>query len=185
MKEIWKDISGYEGFYLVSNMGRVKSLPYEIKYINKYGVETTTNIKGKILNPSKVGRGWDDGDGYLSVTLHNRSKNRRFLVHRLVAKAFVPNPDGKPQVNHIDGDKANNRADNLEWCTREENMRHAYYTLKRLSTAFKSVKVICVETNEVFDSIAIAARANRLDRRTLSSAIQQNKLYGGFHWRRV
>lgn len=102
MTEIWRDIEGYDGLYQVSNCGRVKSL--------NYGRE------GRILKASLK-------SGYPFVQFGKCG--RQIYVHRLVAKAFIPNPDNKPEVNHIDGNKTNNHADNLEWGTRSENNVHA------------------------------------------------------------
>ena len=109
MKEIWKDIKGYEGRYQVSNWGRVKSL------------KRKGNPHDRILAAKKQNR------GYVAVNLGKQTVS----VHRLVANAFVPNPNGYPAVNHIDENKHNNTAENLEWCTLKQNMRawatiHAY-----------------------------------------------------------
>lgn len=105
MKEIWKDVKGYEGLYQVSNLGRVKSL-----------------IRNKVLSPL------NRQHGYQAVQLHGKGGNARgfksFSIHRIVAEAFVPNPENKPEVNHINEDKADNRAENLEWTTRVENCNH-------------------------------------------------------------
>ena len=102
-KEIWKDILGYEGKYMVSNWGRVKSLNY-----NKTGKEG-------ILKAVKV------GNGYLQVHLCKDGKGKWYFVHRLVASAFLENPEGYTEVNHINEDKADCRAENLEWCSRSYN----------------------------------------------------------------
>ena len=106
MQEIWKDVVGYEGLYKISNLGNVLS--------------TRRNYsKGcKYLTPFENG-------GYDRVTLVVNSKHKNLLVHRLVAEAFIPNPEQKEAVNHIDGNKKNNTVDNLEWVTKQENTIHA------------------------------------------------------------
>lgn len=105
--EIWKDIAGYEGFYKISNLGKIKSLPRK-------------GVKEKILNPSKNNR------GYLRVGLSAKGKVRYDSIHRLVAETFIENPKKMPEVNHIDGNKLNNNIENLEWVTKSENEKHAY-----------------------------------------------------------
>lgn len=108
--EEWRDVVGYEGRYQVSSMGRVKSLERK---------DCLGRIqKERILKPGV------NGGGYLKVGLRAGGKTRMFLVHRLVCQAFHENPDNKPQVNHLNEDKTDNRACNLEWCTRRENMNH-------------------------------------------------------------
>lgn len=103
--ETWKDIKGFEGIYQISNMGRVKSFK--------------ADPNGRILSIKN-----SKGD-YLNIVLCHGNKRRSVKVHRLVAEAFIPNPDNKPEVNHKDGNKQNNRVGNLEWATRIENQRHA------------------------------------------------------------
>lgn len=110
MKEIWKAIKDYEGKYEVSNLGRVKSLERKSRLNRK--------IKERILAPR------EHTGGYLRVQLSRKD----FYIHRLVAETFIPNPENKSQVNHIDGNKRNNRVDNLEWNTPLENNLHAIRT---------------------------------------------------------
>ena len=106
MQEIWKDIPNYEGLYQVSNLGRVKSTPI------------CKHKKPRILK--NIPR-----NGYISVILCDGKTKKNVFVHRLVAECFVPNPENKPIVNHIDGNKSNPCSDNLEWCTQSENIHHA------------------------------------------------------------
>lgn len=115
MEEIWRDIKGYEGYYQVSNLGRVRSLDRYI--VNKKGERK--HFTERYL--TQVSR-----RDYLGVTLSKNDKSKMFSTHILVAKAFIANPENKPEVNHIDGNKQNNKVDNLEWCTRSENELHAY-----------------------------------------------------------
>ena len=110
-KEVWRDVVGYEGLYQVSSMGRVKSL--ERRFIDKIGRERY--VKECFLKPST------DRGGYLRVGLCDGEKQKTFKVHRLVCEAFHENPDNKPQVNHINEIKTDNRASNLEWATAREN----------------------------------------------------------------
>lgn len=118
--EIWKSIEGYEGIYDVSTFGRVRSHDQVQTRFNGIAV-CDFSIKGKILKPYFTGQ---KGKQYLVVSLAGKQKK----VHRLVAEAFIPNPDNKPQVNHIDGNKENNRVNNLEWVTNQENMDHSWNT---------------------------------------------------------
>ena len=116
--EIWKDIEGYEGDYMVSSYGRVKSL-----------------IKNKILKPNKIKR------GYLQVTFYDR---KGYLVHRLVAMAFLDNPNKYPQINHKDENKENNCVLNLEWCTPNYNNHYGSRIKKQIeaqTNGKKSIKV--------------------------------------------
>lgn len=113
--EIWKDIRDYEGIYKISNLGNIKSLPRE-------------HVKGKLLNPARNNR------GYLRVALSVKGRVRYDSVHRLVAETFIPNPKNLPEVNHIDGNKLNNKVENLEWTTKSQNQIHAYKTGLRKTT---------------------------------------------------
>lgn len=119
-QEIWKDIKGYEGLYKISNFGRVKSLErYSSKYFNNLTKRINAKkIKGKILT-SKKGK-------YLFVMLSKNGKYKTKSIHRLVAEAFIDNPNNYNCVNHIDGNKYNNSINNLEWCSVSQNNIHAY-----------------------------------------------------------
>lgn len=114
--EEWKDIKGYEGLYQVSNYGRVKSLKF------------WSNIHKKFYDREKILKQCLDKKGYCIVGLHKDQKNTLKKVHRLVAEAFIPNPENKSEVNHKWGIKTDNRVSELEWSTTSENSLHAYET---------------------------------------------------------
>lgn len=114
MQEIWKDIEGYEGLYQISNLGRIKSLE-RIVITKRHKIPVKETIRKQNT----------DTYGYNRVFLRNKNKNKNFQVHRLVAIHFIDNSENKPQVNHIDGVKTNNRVDNLEWVTNKENQYHS------------------------------------------------------------
>lgn len=105
--EVWKDVVGYEGLYEVSNAGHVRSLHW-------YGGDNVVLLKS---NKRK--------NGYLSLCLTKNGKHKTYLVHRIVAEAFIPNPDGLEMINHKDENKANNKVENLEWCTRSYNQKYS------------------------------------------------------------
>lgn len=158
--EIWKDIPGYEDLYQASNFGRVKSLRRNI-----------------IMLPRA------DKHGYLRVMLSVKGYRKYCQIHRLVAWAFIPNPENKPVVNHIDGDPRNNKVDNLEWCTQSENVLHAIHNLNRLGHSFPSKKIRCVETGEVFVSMTRAAKTyNSNPGNIWRSATSGRYRAGGYHW---
>ena len=149
MKEEWKNIEGYGGDYTISNTGRIKS--------HKANKETEL-----IPYTNK------SSNGYLVIGLSDGKKRTRHTIHRLVASHFIPNPDNKPQVNHKDGNKRNNRVDNLEWVTQSENIKHSYYVGLRTSDFAKEYNeqrktaIIAVNLNtgekQQFESINDAAR---------------------------
>ena len=164
MNEEWRDIKGYEGLYQVSNLGRVRSL----------------NCRGHkgcigILTPRL------DGKGYEMVALYKEGKARNTKVHRLVAQAFIPNPNNHPQVNHKDEDKTNNNVDNLEWCTNEYN--HNYGTRNERVAKSLSKKVICITTGEIFNSMREACRKYDINTGRMTECCQgKRKTAGGYKW---
>lgn len=120
IEEIWKPILGWEGVYEISNLGSVRSLD-RVQYVwNRCGAASLRSLKGRVL------KGNDNGSGYWQVQLAMDGLRQPRLIHRLVAETFLPRQAGLDFVNHLDGDKKNNRADNLEWCTRSGNMSHAH-----------------------------------------------------------
>lgn len=155
MEEEWRDIKGYEGYYQVSNMGRVKSLDRYVK-TNKGG---KTLLKSKIMKPM-------ERKGYMRVSLTKNNFDKTYSIHRLVGIAFIPNPDNKPQINHINGNRSDNRVENLEWCTNGENQKHAYKiglhkVLGKGGRAKRPVKKIDIDTGkciDIYPSLTDAAR---------------------------
>lgn len=116
--ETWKDISGYEGIYKVSNYGNIKSVGRKVKNGKQTFKIVPETIRTVQVNNAR--------HGYCEISLYKDGKEKRFRVHRLVAKHFIKNNDKKPEVNHKDGNKLNNNASNLEWVTSIENKTHAW-----------------------------------------------------------
>jgi len=180
MQEIWKPIKNYEEYYEISNHGNVRRIKYDNKgNLKQYPLPNY--IKNKI-----------DKDGYKRYTLSLKSKNKEFSSHRLVAQAFIPNPNNYPVVNHKDGDKNNNNIDNLEWCSIQHNNIHALENKLRvmpmgndLKTS-KSVLKFDKDGNfiEKYESSGDASRKNGI----LSSHIRDCcrgslKTYKGYVWK--
>ena len=167
MQEVWKDIKNYEGCYQVSNLGRVRN-------------------KIKILSPQI------SNCGYLRIML----KNKHYSIHRLVAEAFIPNLENKPQVNHIDGNKTNNYVTNLEWVTASENQKHNYKKLhhkpsmlgKTGSNHIASKHILQFDKNNNYikkwDSIIEASIKLSISSSCIvNCAKSRRKTAGGYIWR--
>jgi len=135
MQEIWKPIVGWEGLYEVSNLGNIRSLD---KYVNS-GIKNNTKVlrKGQLLK-TRINQ------GYLEVTLTHNNKRKYCKVHRLVAQAFIPNPDNLPQINHKDENPLNNNAGNLEWCTAQYNCSYG----NRNKNIYKNTRSISIAINQ-------------------------------------
>jgi hypothetical protein len=127
--EKWRDIKGFEGWYQVSNLGRVRSVDRSIEQWSMYGHTIKRNIKGKIISAT------DNGNGYLIVGLKKNQMGKNKYVHRLVAEAFIEKPNGCDVVNHIDYDKKNNASSNLEWVTQLENIRYSAPNMRKEKAA--------------------------------------------------
>lgn len=152
-----KDIKGYEGLYAITEEGKVWS------YRNQ-----------KYLKPR------EDKNGYLLVNLSFKGKQTTFKIHRLVAEAYIDNPEGKDTINHKDENKQNNCVNNLEWMTRRENLDYGT-RIKRIQK-----KVYCIELNKTYDSLTEAANEFNLTKGCLSACLRgKQKTFGGYHWRYV
>ena len=159
--EVWKDITGYEGLYQVSNIGNVKRLPATITALSRWGTLRQMKFEGKKINISHK-----SGSGYPIVTLSKNGKTKIFSIHRLVAIEFITNPKNLNQVNHKDGNKSNNSYQNLEWCTHSENMKHSFHVLNNKKINRK--KVIDNNTGIIYESIMDAANELNIKYSTLA-----------------
>lgn len=181
MQEQWKDIViekngvvyDYTGLYQVSNFGRVR------------------NIKTDTIRKCNTRK-----DGYVMVKLHdNKTKTKQcFQVHRLVATMFIPNPENKPTVNHINHIKNDNRVENLEWATHSEQQDEIVRQIKRQkkrddfkgSKHPRARKVMCVETGKIFDTVTEAAKQNNIKKGSLGNCLTgRTKTAAGYHWKYV
>lgn len=164
MEEIWKDIKGFEGLYQISSLGRLKSLS---RFINS-NRNNQRRIKGCIIK-QRV----NPYNGYIQISLSKNHKYKRFYIHRLVASAFLGNPDNLPEVNHKDENKLNNCVENLEWCSSSYNKSYGTARLRAIFTSIKngtfyncktlSKEVKCIETGKIYLSAKEAGRQTGLD----------------------
>lgn len=159
--EIWKSVLGYEGYYQVSNKGRVRSITHEANH----------SRTGKVIRTGKILAQHADADGYLEVNLSKCGEVKQFRVHRLVCSAFLNNPNNLPVVNHKDLNKTNNCVENLEWCTQQYNVIHAICNghkanisksgRKRIVEGAKkhnSKPIKCITTGQEFESVTAACK---------------------------
>lgn len=158
--EVWRSVVGFEGLYDVSNMGNI----YSHKTKNKMS-------------------GYRQKNGYMKIHLRKENKTIMCWVHRLVAQAFIPNPDpkNKTEVNHKDENKSNNCVDNLEWCSHKENM--AWGTRLERARRKTGKRVLCIETKEIYPSIKIAAQKHKIDPSSIGNCCHgRQKVAGGLKW---
>ena len=173
MPDNWKDIRGFEGLYAVSEGGALKSLERMKPYRDGERKHHERIMSFRIIK-----------GGYAQLDLCKNGIKRPYLVHRIVAETFVPNPKNLPQVNHKDGNKLNNCADNLEWCTAKENMIHSVKA--GLRTDLKAVDALSKEGRYIatYPSIKEAARALGVNHQNISSCCHgRTRSCGGFVWR--
>jgi len=179
MEEIWKDIEGYEGLYQVSNLGNVRSVD---KFVNARlnGILTKRLIKGKNIKL------YMDKEGRYIVKLSKNSKRKNYKVHRLVAIAFISNPNNYPYINHKDENPKNNRVDNLEWCTAKYNSN--YGTIKDRIAKASERKIIQYTLDNKFiqewESMTKAQNKLNIPQSNISACCRKiYKQAGGYIWK--
>lgn len=174
--EVWRDIPDTGGFYQASSEGRIRSIDRTVMKLNRWGFVAPLRIKGRILKQ------WPDAQGYGCVSLCVDDKPKAVGAHRLIASTF--HGDGMGQhVNHKDGCKTNNRPNNLEWCTRSENMAHARDT-GLLRDRLAIIKIAPDGSTEEFRSINEAARMTGVTRACIQKAVKSTfRQARGFEWR--
>lgn len=158
--EEWRDVKGYEGLYQVSNYGKVRCIMFRNNIIEKKQI--------KLLKPqiNKQGR--------VYISLYKNGHRKNCIVHRLVAGAFLDNPQGLPEVNHIDGNPSNNFVKNLEWCTKKYNAQHAYdNNLTGLKARNESKKKPVIRSDgKIYESIRGCAREMGVTQRAINDVLQ-------------
>lgn len=160
MEEVWKPVAGYEGLYEVSNLGNI------------YSIKLKRNV------------GYGNKEGYITVSLTKNNERREYLAHRIVAEAFIPNPENKPCVDHVDTNRKNNRVDNLRWCTYAENNANPITRLKSLSEENRK------KTSERFKGNQYAKGTKHTDewKKRMSEMMRGRKITGWKHteeWKKM
>ena len=185
MKEVWKQIKGYEGKYEVSNLGRVRSVERIGTRPNpRTGKDMAYPMKSRVITPK------NHPSGYQQVALYKDGK-QSFLVHRLVADTFVDGYFVGAVVNHIDEDKHNNRADNLEWVTQQKNVNHGTGVERMTKSIHKRLRKIGqydMDGNLIatFTTSGEASRQTGISRSAISNALRgKNASSGGYRWRYI
>lgn len=176
--EIWKDVNEYEGYYKVSNFGKIKSC----SRIVKHGLgNADRTIKSRIIKP------YNDNHGYRMVSLSKEGKVKKHKVHRLVAEAFIPNPENKPTVNHLNEIRNDNRVSNLEWATYKENNDHGGHNERVSKTLSKPIEQLDKNGNKIssFESVREASLATGIHIMNIKSCLaHKNRVFaGGYKWR--
>ena len=174
MEEIWKDIEGYEGSYQVSDYGNVRGLDRYVDCLNGQ----RRFIRGRTIKVSKDSRNF-----YMLTRLCFNGDTETRLAHRLVAEAFIPNPNNYPQVNHKDEDKANNNVGNLEWCTHKYNLNYGtcierIVISNRDNCKRRMKKVICLNDTKIFQSAREAGNYYHVDRTNISRVCNGIRKHG-------
>lgn len=172
MNEIWKSVTGYEGYFEVSNLGNFRSKDRLVGY-KRSGLR---NYPGKSLLTETI------EEGYQRIVLMRDSIKKRFMCHRLVAQEFVPNPNNKPFVNHLNGIKSDNRSENLEWVTQSENEKHSHSILGNSMKGKTYPKPVrCIDSGVVYESINKAIQwlgTGCIE--GLKKAVKANRPYHGY-----
>lgn len=166
--EIWKDIRGYEGLYQISSLGNIKSYPKKYQHNSIVVLKPSTNQYG-----------------YKYIGLYKNKERKSYLIHRLVAEAFIPNPNNLPQINHKDENKQNNCVDNLEWCSNEYNASYGTRNIRSSITQGTKINQYDKNNNYItsYHSINEAAKKTGISEGNISSVVQgRRKSAGGFIW---
>lgn len=173
--EKWKPIKGYEGLYEVSTLGNVRSLSRTITR----GDKIIKRIKEKILKPGITNK------GYKYVNLLRNGVAKSATIHRLVALAFIPNESQSPCIDHINGDKKDNRLSNLRWCTYKENQNFTLAISHRKTTPIRQLTEDG-STIKIFDSISAAEKETTVSHSNICACCQgKRKFAGGYRWEYV